>query len=209
MVGNAGAWGKQVGDVLKSALILDDQGKTKTVGPDYFAFSYRHSRLKETNEIIVSVTFAGTPGDPIAFSGCVLAHHRRGPDCHPLQRLSPGRGNRQAGRGRSAPGHSRAGHGARAPAASCAADISTEEYPGFPTDMQAQYMALATQAEGVSMVKENIFENRFMHVQELVRMGANIKVEGRRPRCADRRSSLPRPSCARTCVPRPRWCWPR
>jgi UDP-N-acetylglucosamine 1-carboxyvinyltransferase len=59
-----------------------------------------------------------------------------------------------------------------------AADISTEEYPGFPTDMQAQYMALATQADGVSIVKENIFENRFMHVQELVRMGANIKVDG-------------------------------
>src|SRR5581483_1726281 len=58
------------------------------------------------------------------------------------------------------------------------ADISTEEYPGFPTDMQAQYMALATQAEGVSLVRENIFENRFMHVQELVRMGANIKVDG-------------------------------
>jgi UDP-N-acetylglucosamine 1-carboxyvinyltransferase len=60
-----------------------------------------------------------------------------------------------------------------------AADISTEEYPGFPTDMQAQYMALATQSDGVSLVKENIFENRFMHVQELVRMGANIKVDGR------------------------------
>jgi UDP-N-acetylglucosamine 1-carboxyvinyltransferase len=59
-----------------------------------------------------------------------------------------------------------------------AADISTEEYPGFPTDMQAQYMALSTQAEGTSRVRENIFENRFMHVQELVRMGANIKVEG-------------------------------
>ncbi|MGA3070544.1 MAG: UDP-N-acetylglucosamine 1-carboxyvinyltransferase [Terracidiphilus sp.] len=59
-----------------------------------------------------------------------------------------------------------------------AADVSTEEYPGFPTDMQAQYMALATQSEGVSAVKENIFENRFMHVQELVRMGANIKVDG-------------------------------
>jgi UDP-N-acetylglucosamine 1-carboxyvinyltransferase len=60
-----------------------------------------------------------------------------------------------------------------------AADISTEEYPGFPTDMQAQTMALATQAEGTSVVKENIFENRFMHVQELVRMGANIRVDGR------------------------------
>ena len=61
-----------------------------------------------------------------------------------------------------------------------AADIVTEEYPGFPTDMQAQYMALATQAEGTSVVTENIFENRFMHAQELVRMGANIKIEGRR-----------------------------
>jgi UDP-N-acetylglucosamine 1-carboxyvinyltransferase len=60
-----------------------------------------------------------------------------------------------------------------------AADISTEEYPGFPTDMQAQYLALSTQAEGVSQISENIFENRFMHVQELVRMGANIKVDGR------------------------------
>ena len=60
-----------------------------------------------------------------------------------------------------------------------AADVSTEEYPGFATDMQAQYMALATQAEGSSVVTENIFENRFMHVQELVRMGANIKVDGR------------------------------
>jgi UDP-N-acetylglucosamine 1-carboxyvinyltransferase len=59
-------------------------------------------------------------------------------------------------------------------------DISTEEYPGFPTDMQAQYMALATQANGVSVITENIFENRFMHVLELVRMGANIKIDGRR-----------------------------
>ena len=61
-----------------------------------------------------------------------------------------------------------------------AADITTEEYPGFPTDMQAQYMALATQAEGTVIITENIFENRFMHAQELVRMGANIKIEGRR-----------------------------
>jgi UDP-N-acetylglucosamine 1-carboxyvinyltransferase len=61
-----------------------------------------------------------------------------------------------------------------------ASDIVTEEYPGFPTDMQAQYMALATQAEGSSVVTENIFENRFMHAQELVRMGANVKIDGRR-----------------------------
>ena len=61
-----------------------------------------------------------------------------------------------------------------------AGDVSTEEYPGFPTDCQAQFMALATQAEGTSIVTENIFENRFMHALELVRMGANIKIEGRR-----------------------------
>ena len=61
-----------------------------------------------------------------------------------------------------------------------ASDVNTEEYPGFPTDMQAQYMVLATQAEGTSVITENIFENRFMHALELVRMGANIKIEGRR-----------------------------
>jgi UDP-N-acetylglucosamine 1-carboxyvinyltransferase len=61
-----------------------------------------------------------------------------------------------------------------------AAEVVTEEYPGFPTDVQAQYMALATQAEGTSIITENIFENRFMHAQELVRMGANIKIEGSR-----------------------------
>ncbi len=61
-----------------------------------------------------------------------------------------------------------------------AADITTEEYPGFATDVQAQYMALATQANGTSLITENIFENRFMHALELVRMGADIKIEGRR-----------------------------
>ena len=61
-----------------------------------------------------------------------------------------------------------------------AVDMATEAYPGFPTDMQAQYMALMTQAEGSSIVTENIFENRFMHAQELVRMGAKITLDGRR-----------------------------
>jgi UDP-N-acetylglucosamine 1-carboxyvinyltransferase len=60
-----------------------------------------------------------------------------------------------------------------------ASDMVTEEHPGFPTDMQAQYMALCTQAEGTSLITENIFENRYMHAQELVRMGANIKIDGR------------------------------
>jgi len=59
-----------------------------------------------------------------------------------------------------------------------ARDIQTEPYPGFPTDMQAQFMAVMTGARGRSMITESIFENRFMHVQELVRMGADIKIEG-------------------------------
>ena len=58
-------------------------------------------------------------------------------------------------------------------------DMSTEEYPGFPTDLQAQYMALMTQVEGITIIRETIFENRYMHVQELVRMGANIRIDGR------------------------------
>ncbi len=57
--------------------------------------------------------------------------------------------------------------------------VTTEEYPGFPTDLQAQYMALMTQAEGASVIVETIFENRFMHASELVRMGADIRIEGR------------------------------
>ena len=61
-----------------------------------------------------------------------------------------------------------------------AADITTEEYPGFATDMQAQYMALATQAEGTSVITETIFENRYLHASEMVRMGASISVDGRR-----------------------------
>src|SRR5713101_5444936 len=59
-------------------------------------------------------------------------------------------------------------------------DITTEEYPGFATDLPAQYMALMTQADGISIVTETIFENRFMHAQELARMGANIRLDGRR-----------------------------
>src|SRR2546425_2444543 len=58
------------------------------------------------------------------------------------------------------------------------ADLTTEEYPGFATDMQAQYMALATQAEGTSVISERIFENRFLHASEMMRMGANISIEG-------------------------------
>ncbi len=57
-------------------------------------------------------------------------------------------------------------------------DVMTEPYPGFPTDLQAQFMALMSVAEGASMITETIFENRFMHVPEMCRMGANINVHG-------------------------------
>jgi UDP-N-acetylglucosamine 1-carboxyvinyltransferase len=60
------------------------------------------------------------------------------------------------------------------------ADVVTREYPGFATDMQAQYMALMTQATGASVITENIFENRFMHASELMRMGADIRIDGSR-----------------------------
>lgn len=60
-----------------------------------------------------------------------------------------------------------------------AVDVTTEEYPGFATDLQAQYMAWMTIAQGISFVTETIFENRFMHVLELARLGANIRIEGR------------------------------
>jgi len=61
-----------------------------------------------------------------------------------------------------------------------AADVTTKEYPGFATDMQAQYMALMTQADGICVIHENIFENRYMHASELLRMGAHIRIDGAR-----------------------------
>ncbi len=67
----------------------------------------------------------------------------------------------------------------RAPRAVHPANVTTLPYPGFPTDMQAQYMALMTQATGVSTITESIFENRFMHVAELQRMGASVRESGR------------------------------
>jgi UDP-N-acetylglucosamine 1-carboxyvinyltransferase len=57
-------------------------------------------------------------------------------------------------------------------------NIVTQEYPAFPTDMQAQFLALCTQAEGTSTIEERLFENRFMHVSELQRLGADIKLSG-------------------------------
>ncbi len=59
-----------------------------------------------------------------------------------------------------------------------AVDIETQPFPGFPTDLQAQFMALMTTAQGTSTIRETIFENRFMHVQELARLGAKISLHG-------------------------------
>jgi UDP-N-acetylglucosamine 1-carboxyvinyltransferase len=59
-----------------------------------------------------------------------------------------------------------------------AVDVTTDPFPGFPTDLQAQFMALMTRAAGTSRIRETIFENRFMHVQELVRLGAQIRLDG-------------------------------
>ena len=57
-------------------------------------------------------------------------------------------------------------------------NVDTDPYPGFPTDLQAQLMALMTKAKGTAMIRETIFENRFMHVQELARLGADIHLHG-------------------------------
>ena len=72
-----------------------------------------------------------------------------------------------------------AGIRVRADGSMKAIDLKTLPYPGFPTDMQAQFMAMLAVAEGTSVVTETVFENRFMHVDELVRMGAQIRVDGR------------------------------
>ena len=72
-----------------------------------------------------------------------------------------------------------AGTRVRADGSMKAIDLKTLPYPGFPTDMQAQFMAMLAVAEGTSVVTETVFENRFMHVDELVRMGAQIRVDGR------------------------------
>ena len=74
-----------------------------------------------------------------------------------------------------------------------AVDIETQPYPGFPTDLQAQFMAMMCLAEGHSKISETIFENRFMHVPELVRMGADIQVEGRIALVKGKSSLLPAP----------------
>ena len=106
------------------------------------------------------------------------------------QRRLDGPGLRSGASGRADDQDAAGRRGSRRGRAGCAAgpieqtaeaptDITTEEYPGFATDLQAQYMAMMTEAEGISFITETIFENRFMHALELARMGANIRLEGR------------------------------
>jgi len=77
-----------------------------------------------------------------------------------------------------------------------AVDIETQPYPGFPTDLQAQFMAMMCLAEGQSTILETIFENRYMHVPELVRMGADIVVDGRRAIVTGKKTLLAAPVMA-------------
>jgi UDP-N-acetylglucosamine 1-carboxyvinyltransferase len=126
----------------------------------------RHRIIPDRIEAATFIIAAALTGGDLTVANCDPRH--LGALLHKLEecglKLSPGKDSVRVTNG----------HKLRA------ADVNTEEYPGFPTDMQAQYMTLATQAEGSSVITENIFENRFMHAQELVRMGANIRVEGRR-----------------------------
>ena len=77
-----------------------------------------------------------------------------------------------------------------------AQNVETQPYPGFPTDLQAQFTAMMGLAEGVSQISETIFENRFMHVPELVRMGADISVDGRTAIIRGKDALLPAPVMA-------------
>ena len=89
VVGNAGAWGKQVGDVLKSVTLLEHNGKQKEATPDYCRFQYRHSRLKETGEIVVSVRFSLTEGDPVALAQERAEILKKRAEKHPNLKIHP------------------------------------------------------------------------------------------------------------------------
>jgi UDP-N-acetylglucosamine 1-carboxyvinyltransferase len=123
-----------------------------------------YSVIPDRIEIGTFMTFAGITGGDIIIKGCKLEHLDA-----PIIKL------KEAGLVFE---HKTEGIRVIGPSRPKATDIKTMPYPGFPTDMQAQFMALMSMAEGTSMIKETIFENRFMHVAELKRMGADITVEG-------------------------------
>ncbi len=123
-----------------------------------------YSVIPDRIETVTFMIFAGITGGDIIIKGCKLEHLDA-----PIIKL------KEAGLVFE---HKTEGIRVIGPSRPKATDIKTMPYPGFPTDMQAQFMALMSMAEGISMIKETIFENRFMHVAELKRMGADITVEG-------------------------------
>ncbi|MCG6927095.1 MAG: UDP-N-acetylglucosamine 1-carboxyvinyltransferase [Acidobacteria bacterium] len=125
----------------------------------------RHQVIPDRIETGTYIAACAIAGGEIEIQRCVPGHLRA-----VIEKL------RQTGvRIEEGPGNLRV----RAPRQLQPSDIRTLPHPGFPTDMQAQYMALMTQASGTTTVTETIFENRFMHVAELERMGADIRVDGR------------------------------
>jgi UDP-N-acetylglucosamine 1-carboxyvinyltransferase len=118
----------------------------------------------------------------------------RAGDDHRLRAEPRGGHDRQAapGGGRH-PGFRQHPHASPAGRRSRSVDIKTQPYPGFPTDMQAQFMVLMSVADGVSVISETIFENRFIHVSELRRMGADIRVSGNTATVRGRAAPLRRP----------------
>lgn len=123
-----------------------------------------HSIIPDRIEAGTFMTIAGITGGDIVIKGCRPEHVDA-----PMMKL------REAGLVFE---HVSEGVRVIGPSIPKAADVKTMPYPGFPTDMQAQFMAIMSIAEGTSIINETIFENRFMHVAELRRMGANITVEG-------------------------------
>jgi UDP-N-acetylglucosamine 1-carboxyvinyltransferase len=123
-----------------------------------------HSIIPDRIETGTFMTIAGITGGDIVIRGCRPEHLDA-----PLMKLKETRLEFE---------HVPNGIRVIGPARPETADITTMPYPGFPTDMQAQLMALMSIANGTSIIKETIFENRFMHVAELRRMGADITVEG-------------------------------
>jgi UDP-N-acetylglucosamine 1-carboxyvinyltransferase len=137
--------------------VIEIEGVDELTPPDY-------SIISDRIEAATFMTMAGITGGDIVIKGCRLDHL----DASVMKLRETGVEFEDLPYGLRVFGPSRPK----------AADLKTMPYPGFPTDMQAQFMALMCIADGTSIIKETIFENRFMHVAELRRMGADITVEG-------------------------------
>jgi UDP-N-acetylglucosamine 1-carboxyvinyltransferase len=160
----------EVGDLAKALRAMgarvegDGTAEIRIEGVERLA-PLRHEVIPDRIEAGTLLVAGALPGNDVVVKGCVPAHlaavldklRETGATVEPVDG-----GVRAAGRGRPAP-----------------VDLRTQPFPGFPTDMQAQMMVLLTVAEGSSKVTETIFENRFMHVQELVRLGADVSIDGK------------------------------